>query len=210
MKSDLIAKDNSIISIKRNDVLDSWDPPFLSPGDNQELEEITHPHRRRVFLNSRKLLQSLCEEKSISYKGLIKNEFGKPFLVENSDHHCSISHSEVFSVAMISSEICGVDVELIRDKIARVFQKYSDPNELPEPKGLREKTAVWGIKEAVFKASKESGIQFKEHMKILQWDTEKEYAILDFLHHNHKGRFMANYKEVDNHILAFLELVEQP
>lgn len=196
--------------MEQNQILDDWESPILSSFDEQELLSINNDHRKRVFLNCRKLLQNLCLDNGIAYRGLVKNKYGKPFLVGNSELFCSVSHSKTWSIAMLSQEICGVDVELIRDKISKVFHKYSHEGELPPSASLKDKTTIWGIKEALFKASKESGIQFKDHMKIRSWDLESKSVTLDFLHHNHQGRFIANFNHFDDHVMAYIELIEQP
>lgn len=120
---------------------------------------------QRAFLCVRMLIQQI----GINDYDLHYDEFGKPYL---SDHrYISITHSYNFAAIIISQETVGIDIELQREKIIRIADKFADtefsflkPEEKKEY--IRKLTVIWGAKEAVFKIRNEKGISFKDHIKV--------------------------------------------
>jgi phosphopantetheinyl transferase len=120
---------------------------------------------QRAFLSVRKLFQ----ETGYTDFDLYYDEFGKPHLHDGK--HISITHSHQFSAIILSDEVVGIDIELQREKIIRIADKFADtefsylePNEKIEY--IRKLTVIWGAKEAIFKIRNEKGISFKDHIKV--------------------------------------------
>jgi 4'-phosphopantetheinyl transferase len=105
---------------------------------------------QRAFLCVRMLIQEI----GITDFDLHYDEFGKPYL---SDHrHISITHSHNFAAIIISDETVGIDIELQREKIIRIANKFVDYEfDYLKPKLVEEYikklTVIWGAKEAIFK-----------------------------------------------------------
>ena len=75
---------------------------------------------QRAFLSVRMLIQEI----GISDFDLHYDEFGKPYL---DDHrYISITHSHNFASIIISDETVGIDIELQREKILRIADKFVD------------------------------------------------------------------------------------
>ena len=120
---------------------------------------------QRAFLSVRKLLQ----EAGYSDFDLFYDTSGKPYLKDGK--HISISHSHEFSAIVLSHENIGIDLEMQREKIIRIAEKFASEPFVFETKEntndfIRKLTAIWGIKEAIFKIRNEEGISFKDHIAV--------------------------------------------
>jgi phosphopantetheinyl transferase len=73
-----------------------------------------------VFISVRKLLQ----EAGYNDLDLYYDELGKPHLKD--DKYISISHSHHFSAIIVSNKSVGIDIELQREKIIRIADKFVD------------------------------------------------------------------------------------
>ena len=129
---------------------------------------------QRAFLSVRKF----CKEAGYTDFELHYDEFGKPHFLN--DQHISITHSHHFSAIIISDETVGIDIELQRDKIIRIADKFVNDTELNRLKVLatidyiKKLTIKWGAKEAIFKIRNEKGISFKDHIKVDTFEIEDQ------------------------------------
>jgi phosphopantetheinyl transferase len=120
---------------------------------------------QRAFLSVRKLFQ----EVGYTDFDLFYDEFGKPHLHDGK--HISITHSHQFSAIILSDEVVGIDIELQREKIIRIADKFADTefsflNPEEKTEYIRKLTVIWGAKEAIFKIRNERGISFKDHIIV--------------------------------------------
>jgi phosphopantetheinyl transferase len=128
---------------------------------------------QRAFLSVRKLFQ----EVGYTDFDLYYDEFGKPHLYDGK--HISITHSHQFSAIILSDEAVGIDIELQREKIIRIADKFVSEKELNQLQKLdsrdyiRKLTVIWGVKEAIFKIRNEKGISFRDNI------FEAEFALTD-------------------------------
>lgn len=137
---------------------------------------------QRAFLSVRKLL----EVAGYTDFDLYYDDSGKPHL--NDQKFISITHSHEFAAIIISDQTVGIDIELQREKILRIADKFVDAIELKRLQAfssddyIRKLTVKWGAKEAIFKIRNEKGISFKDHIQVAPFElVELETtAILDF------------------------------
>ncbi|AXG74123.1 4-phosphopantetheinyl transferase [Flavobacterium arcticum] len=120
---------------------------------------------RRGFLSVRMLLQ----EAGYTDFDLYYTDDGKPHL--KNGKNISITHSHQFSAIIISSRNVGIDIEMQREKIMKIACKFcnSEFSYLqPERKDhyIKMLTAIWGVKEALFKMISLPGISFKNHIDV--------------------------------------------
>jgi len=136
---------------------------------------------QRAFLSVRMLIQ----EMGFTDKDLHYDEFGKPYF--DCHNYISITHSHHFAAIIISHETVGIDMELQREKILHIADKFVDtefdylnPNVLEEY--IKKLTVVWGAKEAIFKIRNEKGISFKDHIRVgdFSLDEKQTQASLHF------------------------------
>ncbi|PZX93968.1 4-phosphopantetheinyl transferase [Flavobacterium aquariorum] len=130
---------------------------------------------QRAFLSVRKLF------KEVGYTDfdLYYDEFGKPHL--NDGKHISITHSHQFSAIILSDEVVGIDIELQREKIIRIADKFAETefsflNPEEKTEYIRKLTVIWGSKEAVFKIRNEKGISFKDHIKVNVFEMSNKHT----------------------------------
>ncbi len=125
------------------------------------LESMKAESHQKGFLSVRRLLM----ESGYTDFDLYYDEFGKPHLKDG--RYISISHSNEFSVIVLSDVNIGADLEILKDKTLLLAPRYMDVSHLKnlnEEESLLKATVVWGIKESVFKIKNEIGISFKDHI----------------------------------------------
>lgn len=147
----------------------------------------------------------LLQEAGYKDADLFYDQFGKPHLRDGM--HISISHSHDFSAIIISDQITGIDLELRRDKIAIIADKFIEPNFLLDktaPDYINKLTVNWGVKEAIFKIRNEKGISFKDHIdtEMFEMADGKTTASLHF--NNLKRHFEVFFTEIENYTLVYL------
>lgn len=137
---------------------------------------------QRAFLSVRMLLK----EAGYTDFDLHYDEFGKPYFRDGK--HVSITHSHHFSAIIVSDETVGIDIEMQREKILRIADKFVNEKELKRLKSfdiqdyIKKLTVKWGAKEAIFKIRNEKGISFKNHIRvnIFEMKNKETIARLDF------------------------------
>jgi len=158
---------------------------------------------QRGFLSVRKLVQ----EAGYNDFDLYYDESGKPHLQDGK--FISISHSFRFSTIIISDQKAGIDIEMQREKILRIADKFVNNQELQRLKGfdnqdfIKKLTVKWGAKEAIFKIRNEKGISFKDHIQVNSFEIpdNKTTAILEI--ENTKQPFSIYFEEIENFTLVY-------
>ncbi|MBS7252736.1 4'-phosphopantetheinyl transferase family protein [Flavobacterium branchiicola] len=171
------------------------DKVVLKEKTQLRLDGMKSQMHQRAFLSVRMLIQELgFEDKDLHY-----DEFGKPYF--DCHNYISITHSYHFAAIIVSHETVGIDMELQREKIQRIADKFSDyemgyldPNFTEEY--IKKLTVIWGAKEAIFKIRNEKGISFKDHINVNDFslDESKTQASLHF--DNLVKDFDVHYQEV--------------
>ena len=137
------------ISESYQELLSSID---LSKNTIEKLNKVQSDVGKREILSIRHLLN----EFGFSDNDLYYDENGKPML--SNKQNISISHSKLFSSIIISDFNVSIDIEKVRNKIAKVSDKFIDyeysflGNLNNEVERL---TLIWCIKECIYKISNE-------------------------------------------------------
>lgn len=152
---------------------------------------------QRAFLSVRKLL------KNAGYTDfeLFYDTSGKPYLKDGK--HVSISHSHEFSAIVLSDENIGIDLEMQREKIIRIAEKFADE---PFVFDARENTAdfiskltvIWGIKEAVFKIRNEEGISFKDHIQVFPFEISDGKCLAELRFNEIVAQYDIFFEEIES------------
>ncbi|MDL2141503.1 4'-phosphopantetheinyl transferase superfamily protein [Flavobacterium tructae] len=150
---------------------------------------------QRAFLSVRMLIQ----EMGFTDQDLHYDEFGKPYF--NCENHISITHSHDFAAIIISDKTVGIDMELQRDKILRIADKFVETensylNTQNTPDYIRELTVIWGAKEAIFKIRNEKGISFKDHISVDAFSLDKNQTEASLHFNDLVVNFDVYYKEI--------------
>jgi phosphopantetheinyl transferase len=150
---------------------------------------------QRAFLSVRMLIQ----EMGFTDHDLHYDEFGKPYF--DCHNFISITHSYHFAAIIISDETVGIDMELQREKILRIADKFVDtefnylnPNVLEEY--IKKLTVIWGAKEAIFKIRNEKGISFKDHIQVEDFSLNESHTQASLHFDNLIKDFDVHYREI--------------
>lgn len=107
---------------------------------------------------------------------LYYDEKGKPHLHDGKQ--ISITHSYEFSAIIISNRSVGIDIEMQREKILRIANKFTPLQEyrtLANTEALiRKLTIVWGAKESIYKAYGSKQVSFLQHINIDDFDFDDQ------------------------------------
>ncbi|RZJ51891.1 MAG: 4'-phosphopantetheinyl transferase superfamily protein [Flavobacterium sp.] len=152
---------------------------------------------QRAFLSVRMLIQ----EMGFTDKDLHYDEFGKPYF--DCDNYISITHSYRFAAIIISNETVGIDMELQREKIIRIGDKFTDYecNYLKpyfSEEYIKKLTVIWGAKEAIFKIRNEKGISFKDHINVEDFSLDESQTQASLHFDNLIKDFDVHYKEIQS------------
>lgn len=208
-----IIKPNSSTTILVWKITESYEQLFnevqLNEKSQLRLSGMKSQLHQRGFLSVRKLLH----QAGYSDFDLYYDESGKPHLNPNNGHtepvEVSISHSHEFSTIIISDQKVGIDIEMQRDKITRIADKFVNDKELHRLKSfnnkdyIRKLTVKWGAKEAIFKIRNEKGISFKDHIQVNTFEIpdKKTKAILEM--GNIKQQFSIYFEELEEFTLVY-------
>jgi phosphopantetheinyl transferase len=163
------------------------------------LEGMKAESHQKGFLGVRCLLM----EAGYTDFDLYYDEFGKPHLKDGK--HISISHSNDFSVIVLSDENIGADLEILKDKTLKLaprFMNVSHLENLTTDEQLKKATVVWGIKESVFKIKNEVGISFKDHIFEDDFDLEDKKCGVSLQFNNTTERFDIVFNFIENYVFV--------
>ena len=180
---------------------DLFDEVYLKDISLVRVNNMKALSHQKGFLSIRKLLQ----EAGYSDEDLFYDETGKPNLTDGK--LISITHSFEFSALIISQQVAGIDLEMQREKIITIAEKFMDTEYdfLPKEKDLdfiQKSTVIWGVKEAVFKIENQVGISFKDHISVFPFEMAdgKTSAILTF--GTQVKEYRVQFEIVENYIVV--------
>lgn len=167
------------------------------------LEKMKSELHQRGFLSVRKLL----EQAGYTDFDLYYDLNGKPHLKDG--RHISITHSFEFSAIVISDRNIGIDLEQQREKIIRIADKFTDfDNDFFDksniPQTVRQLTAIWGIKESVYKFYSLNGLSLKENINVLPFDVEQGELEAVVSYENFSNKHRAKFEEFEGYTLVYL------
>ena len=149
---------------------------------------LTNSNKRLEFLAARVLLQNLLGQWNLLYKGLTKDDFGKPFLV-GYDFQISLTHSYPYVAAVIDrTRNVGIDLEQPKEKLLRVAPRVMSREELMDAgNDLTKHCIYWCAKEALVKIHGKKDLTFAENLVIAPFSIKKEGELI--------GRIIVNKTE---------------
>jgi phosphopantetheinyl transferase len=152
---------------------------------------------QRAFLSIRKLLALA----GYSDFDLEYDAFGKPHLVDG--RYISITHSHHFSAIIVSNEPVGIDIEMQRNIILKIAQKFVNDQELNRlqktdlAEYIKKLTVKWGAKEAIFKIKNEKGISFKDHIQVTPFELNETPTSAILSYRGLDEKFTIHFSELD-------------
>lgn len=163
------------------------------------LEGMKAESHQKGFLGVRKLLVAA----GYSDFDLYYDVFGKPHLKDGK--HISISHSNDFSVIVLSDVNIGADLEILKDKTLILAPRFMDVTHLEnlnKEDELRKATVVWGIKESVFKIKNEVGISFKDHIFEDDFNLADKKCGVELRFNDKSERFDIVFDFIENYVFV--------
>ncbi len=163
------------------------------------VERMKAESHQNGFLSVRRLLMTA----GYTDFDLYYDEFGKPHLKDGK--HISISHSNAFSVIVLSDVCIGADLEILKDKTLQLAPRYMDISHLEntnKENQLVKATVVWGIKESVFKIKNEIGISFKDHIFENNFNLEDKKCTVELRFDNKTEYFDILFDFIENYVFV--------
>ncbi len=129
------------------------------------LDTFKSVERQAQWLAVRLLCNKLAPGKLISYK-----DSGQPTL---DGFKISISHSHnLVAISINQLRDTGIDIQMLSDKILRIQDKFLSKSETDWARNnLEMVTAIWSIKEAMYKLYGNASPYFKQDYEVLQTGT---------------------------------------
>jgi hypothetical protein len=136
-----------------------------------KMDRMKSEQHRKGFLSVRRLMQ----EVGYTDFDLYYDADGKPHLKDGKN--ISITHSYSFSAIIVSDRNIGIDMELQREKVITIADKFIEPefaylDPLHLEDYMRKLIVIWGVKEAVYKMISRAGLSFKQHIEVLPFDMQ--------------------------------------
>ena len=139
----------------------------LTPAEAEELATITHPQQRIEWLACRAAMKALVTGAGLDYRGLVKDEYGKPHLVQLAAQ-VSVSHTTGWAAAALHTERpIGIDLEPLRPQLIRVVPRVLSDEENAHAGGDLIRLAMyWCAKEALYKLYGKRQLSLRDHLAI--------------------------------------------
>lgn len=140
-------------------------------------------------------------------RDLYYDENGKPHLSDGK--YISITHSFSYSALVISDQNVGIDVEMLRDKILRIADKFTNSEEMLRMQHraardkIKELTVVWGAKEAMYKMCNSRSLSFKNHMYVHPFSYDSLEGRCEVSSEVFSLNFRFYFVEMDGFILVY-------
>ncbi len=130
---------------------------------------ISHPHKRIQHLAGRYLLGVVHDK--MPFHDIRISETNKPYLLDDKCHF-SISHCKDFAAVVVCESLpAGVDIEVVTEKALKLSFKFMNDTEHGYLNGeeihdSKIATAIWSMKEAVFKWYGKGEVSFQNHILV--------------------------------------------
>ena len=150
--------------------------------------EIINYQKQLEWLAGRALMKTLVEFNGLSYTGIRKDQYGKPFLNEL-PHQISLSHSFPYVAGQIDpTHAVGVDVEQPKEKLLKIAHRIMNAEELEDAgTNIIKHCIYWCAKETLYKIYGKRELSFSDHLNLKPFELEKSGSL--------KGTIRANSGE---------------
>ena len=156
---------------------------------------------QRGFLSVRHLLAAFGYEDS----DLFYDANGKPHLKDGK--HISITHSFNFSAVIVSDKVIGIDIEKQRDKITIIAHKFIDYEFLylnkDEINYIKKLTAIWCVKESLYKLYATPGLSFKKHCLVIPASDNDQETVAWINYKSKRSRYNIHFLEFEGFTCAY-------
>lgn len=140
-----------------------------------ELASIHHPQKQTEFFCSRLTIKYLANQLGITYLGIKKDEYGKPYLV-GSDWQFSLTHTANYiAVAMHPNKPLGIDMEKPNETLRRIAHKFLSETERDAAGNDLDKLCIyWSAKEALYKLYGKRKVIFIDNLMVYPFEKNQQ------------------------------------
>jgi phosphopantetheinyl transferase len=154
--------------------------------------------------NERKATQYLLKELLNTEDFLLGyTVHNKPYL-EGRREHISISHShDKLAIIVNEKENTGIDIELVRDKVLNIREKFLSPNELAFAANDVEKLiTLWACKEAMYKVHGNKELEFASDLLVEPFSSSEIRGHIT--HQGFRKSFLMQGETIDNYKMVYV------
>ncbi|MGN0003728.1 MAG: 4'-phosphopantetheinyl transferase family protein [Sphingobacterium composti] len=177
----------------------------LDEIEQEKLRQLSKGKRTLHWLATRVLLRYLLQTNQ--YINCPSDSNGKPYLPDY-PYKISLTHSFEYAGVMLSTQgECGMDLELVMDKVVRIKEKFLKAEELkfinPEH-DILQLYACWCAKEAVYKLQGNKGVSFLEDMTIQPFNYKPQgVMLLELTKEGKTVTYEVYYEQFQNYMLGY-------
>jgi len=177
----------------------------LSNAEQEKLQSLGKGKRTLHWLATRVLLRYLLN--TDDYISCPSDSNGKPYLPDY-PYAVSLTHSFDYAGVMLSTKgECGMDLEIVKDKVERIKNKFLKPEELEfiaAEHQIEQLYACWCAKEAVYKLQGNKGVSFLQDMTIRPFNFKAQGVMLLDLHKNDiTTTYQVYYEKFQEYMLGY-------
>ncbi|MBX3164533.1 MAG: 4'-phosphopantetheinyl transferase superfamily protein [Bacteroidetes bacterium] len=146
------------------------------------------------------LLKKLMNDENVE---LTYSETNKPFLKHRSEH-ISISHSHAkLAIIVNRQEPTGIDIELIRDKVKSIQNKFLNENEIDfANNNVETLVTLWAAKETLYKIYGRKKMEFKQHLFVEPFHSSSIIGKIEI--NGFRKRYELVKEKIDEYILVYM------
>jgi len=168
---------NTVVAVGHHHGFEIGPDTMLFESEKYILSQLS-PRKKSEWLASQELLFRVA--KLPNRAECLYDDFGKPHL-KGIDKDISISHSERWCSVIVSDISCGVDIQVYRDTVQRISNRFLSDIELTEIEKKNNKLhylhVYWGAKECIYKAYGKRKLEFRSHIFITSIDPTQCTAV---------------------------------
>lgn len=177
----------------------------LDDAEKLKLQHMSKGKRTLHWMATRVLLRYLLQ--TDEYIHCPSDSNGKPYLPDY-PYKLSLTHSFEYAGVMLSTQgECGIDLEIVKNKVVRIKNKFLKDEELafinPDQEILQ-LYACWCAKEAVYKLQGNKGVSFLEDMTIRPFTYKPQGVMyLDLTKDGISTTHEVYYEQFQNYMLGY-------
>jgi len=178
----------------------------LDEAEKNKLQQLSKGKRTLHWLATRVLLRYLLQ--TDQYIHCPSDANGKPYLPDY-PYELSLTHSFDFAGVILSTKgPCGIDLEIVKEKVVRIKEKFLKPEELlfiRKEDEIAQLYACWCAKEAVYKLQGNRGVSFLENMTIHPFTYRPQGVMtVDLFKDQRKFSFQVYYEKFQEYMLGYV------
>lgn len=177
--------------------------------DEQAFFELLSSGKRHLhWLGTRVLLRKMLQ--TDAFIDCKVDTHGKPYLV-NMPYQISMSHSFDYAAVMISKRSpVGIDIELIKEKVERIANKFMRPEEMDfiatDEHRIEQLYVCWCAKEAVYKCYGQKEVSFADNILLEPFTFAKQGELKVCLDKEPvKNNYKVEYMQYEDYMIGYVK-----